>query len=293
MQSPTQIPKIMLIYLNGTYSKLNDATLSPLDRGFLFGDGIYEVIRVVNGQLVLENEHLERMEEGLSGIGIDMDSSALAEIPEISRELIRKNELEENQAKVYIQVTRGAANPRTHTFPDPPVDPTLFLSAEPFIPHTELHQTGVDVITVPDVRWLRCNLKTVNLLPNSLAKQRAKEAGVNSAIMIRDGVVTESPNANVFGVKGDTLYTYPATNYILNGITRQAVLGFADELGIPVVEQPIREEEMFQLDELFFTGTTTDIQPINNVDGRKIGTGKPGPVVKEIQDAYEELLHGR
>lgn len=280
----------MIVYLNGSFVEQDNAKISVNDRGFLFGDGIYEVIRVVEGNYVLAQEHLHRMDEGLTALGIDLDSSIRNEMLTIGLELIKKNNLETGQASVYIQVTRGAASVRSHTFPDPPIAPTVYLSAGSFTPHTKLHKEGVPVITVPDVRWSRCNLKTVNLLPNTLAKQRAKDAGVNSAIMIRDGVITESPNANIFGVKDGVLYTYPATHQILNGITRQAVLKIADKLEIPVSLEPIPEHKLFEQDELFFSGTTTDIQPITEVDGKKIGSGKPGAIVRQIQEAYEELL---
>lgn len=282
----------MQVYLNGSYIDHTEATVSVSDRAFVFGDGIYEVIRVVNGHFFMENEHMSRMDEGLKGLKIHLNEEVKKEIPAIGRKLVTKNELDTGEAKVYIQVTRGSAWPRTHTFPDPPVKPTVYIAAEPFIPHTQLHREGVDTITVSDVRWSRCNLKTVNLLPNILAKQEARDAGVNSAVMIRDGVVTESPNANIFGVKNGVLRTYPATNYILNGITRQAVLSIADENGIDVNLQPIGEHELFELDELFFTGTTTDIQPVNRVNNREIGTGKPGPVCKKIQELYNVKLAG-
>ncbi|MFO7846815.1 MAG: aminotransferase class IV [Balneolaceae bacterium] len=282
----------MEVYLDGTYLNHKAAAVSVADRGFVFGDGIYEVVRVVNGHFFMEQEHLERMDEGLKGLKISTDPSLRARIPDISRELIRRNDLQNGQAKVYIQITRGAAWPRTHTFPEPEADPTVYLSAEPFTPHTELHESGVDTISVADVRWARCNLKTVNLLPNILAKQEAKQRGVNSAIMIRDGVITESPNANIFGVKDGVLRTYPATNYILSGITRSAVLAIAEDEGIGVDLQPIGQHELFDMDELFFTGTTTDIQPINRVDGRPVGSGKPGSVCRKVQKIYNSKLMG-
>lgn len=282
----------MKIFLNGSYVENTKACVSVADRAFVFGDGIYEVIRVVNGRFFMEREHMSRMDEGLAGLKIHLNNEQRNDIPAIGRKLISMHGLDEGQAKVYIQVTRGAAWPRTHTFPDPPVEPTVFLSAEPFTPHRQLHEKGVDTITVSDVRWSRCNLKTVNLLPNTLAKQQARDAGVNSAVMIRDGVITESPNANIFGVKDGVLRTYPASNYILNGITRRAVLAISEEIGLEVNLQPVGEQELFDLDELFFTGTTTDIQPINRVNNRDIGTGKPGPVCKKIQAVYNKKLEG-
>ena len=282
----------MQVYLNGSFVDHNEAKVSVADRGFIFGDGIYEVTRVVHGSLFREKEHLIRMDQGLKSLKIDLDNSVRKAIPEISRELLEKNDLLDGEAAIYLQITRGTAWPRTHTFPNPAVKPSIYLSASEFSPHTELHKTGVDVITLADVRWTRCNIKTVQLLPNTLARQQAIERGVNSALMIRDGVITESPNANIFGVKDGALYTYPESNYILSGITRGAVLEIAEKLDIPVHYNPIREEELFELDELFFSGTTTDIQPVTIIDGKNLGTGKPGPVVKSIQDEYKKLLYG-
>ncbi|MCG2588519.1 aminotransferase class IV [Rhodohalobacter sulfatireducens] len=282
----------MQVYLNGSFVDHNEAKVSVADRGFIFGDGIYEVTRVVNGSLFREKEHLVRMDQGLKSLKIDLDDSVRNAIPEISRELLEKNNLLDGEAAIYLQITRGTAWPRTHTFPNPAVKPSIYLSVSEFSPHTELHKTGVDVITLADVRWTRCNIKTVQLLPNTLARQQAIEHGVNSALMIRDGVITESPNANIFGVKDGALYTYPESNYILSGITRGAVLEIAEKLDIPVHFNPIREEELFELDELFFSGTTTDIQPVTVVNGKNLGTGKPGPIVKSIQDEYRKLLYG-
>lgn len=282
----------MLVYLNGKFTDHTEAMVSVADRGFLFGDGIYEVTRVINGRLFREKEHMQRLGEGLAGLKINLDSSEKEKISSVSRELLKKNNHDNGEAAVYLQVTRGAAWPRTHSFPNPPVEPTVYVSTSLFKPHTDLHQTGVDAITLPDIRWTRCNLKTVNLLPNTLAKQMAEDAGVNSALLVRDGVITESPNANIFGVKNDALYTFPASNYILSGITRLTVIEIAEKLGIPVHYTPVRAEELFELDELFFSGTTTDIQPVIFVDGKKISNGKPGPVVKMIQEEYGKLLYG-
>jgi D-alanine transaminase len=282
----------MEVYLNGSYLNQKEAAVSVADRGFVFGDGVYEVTRVVNGTFFMEEAHLERLDEGLRGLKIELSEEMRNQIPVISRELLKRNGHTEGEATVYLQVTRGAAFPRTHTFPEPAVEPTVYLSTGIFTPHTELHEKGVEVITQSDVRWSRCNLKTVNLLPNTLAKQAAREAGVNSAIMIRDGVVTESPNANVFAAKDGVLYTFPASNYILNGITRRVVLDIADQLGIQVVQEPVRADDLYDVDELFFTGTTTDVQPIIAADGKTIGAGKPGPIVQKIQKEYRSRLYG-
>lgn len=281
----------MIAYLNGTFTEQEKAAVSVADRGFIFGDGIYEVIRVVEGGLIMEEEHLSRMDEGLNGLRIRLDEDVRNSIPEIARELLKKNQHMTGEATVYLQITRGAAFTRTHEFPKEPVEPTLFLSTKAFTPHKQLHETGTDAITLPDVRWTRCNLKTVNLLPNTLAKQAAKDAGVDSAVMIRDGVITESPNANIFCVKNGILYTFPASNYILNGITRRAVLSIASSLQVPLVQEPVREEEIGVLEELFFSGTTTDIQPVTMINGNPVGNGKPGPLTRKIQKAYNDLLY--
>lgn len=282
----------MHVYLNGSFVDHTEAKISVADRGFIFGDGVYEVTRVINGKLFREKEHLERLNQGLKSLKIDLDPEIRESIPKVSREILKRNDLLDGEAAIYLQITRGEAWPRTHTFPNPAVKQTIYLSASSFEPHTELHKTGVDTITVADIRWTRCNIKTVLLLPNTMAKQQAVEAGVNSALLIRDGVVTESPNANIFGVKDGELYTYPESNYILSGITRSVVLEIADKLDIPVHFNPIREEEIFDLDELFFSGTTTDIQPVTVVNGKNLGTGKPGPVVKAIQEEHGKMLYG-
>lgn len=283
----------MQVYLNGSFVDHNEAKVSVADRGFIFGDGVYEVTRIINGKPFREKEHLERLELGLKSLKINIDHSVLEDIPKISQQLLEKNDLMEGEAAIYLQITRGTAWPRTHTFPNPDVKPSIYLSASAFTPHTELHKTGVDVITLADVRWTRCNIKTVQLLPNTLAKQQAQDAGVNSALLIRDGVITESPNANIFGVKDGELYTFPESNYILSGITRQVVLEIADKLEVPVHFNPIRQEELFELDDLFFSGTTTDIQPVTVIDGKKLGTGKPGPVVKAIQEEHANMLYNK
>lgn len=282
----------MQVYLNGSFIDHTEAKVSVADRGFIFGDGVYEVTRVIHGKPFREKEHLARLDQGLNSLKIDLSPEIRASIPDINREILERNNLLEGEASIYMQITRGAAWPRTHTFPETPVEPTLYLSAAAFKPHTELHKTGVEVITMSDTRWTRCNIKTVLLLPNTLAKQQAREVGANSAILIRDGVVTESPNANIFGAKDGELYTYPESNYILSGITRGVVLEIAEKLDIPVHFTPIREEEIFDMDELFFSGTTTDIQPITAINGKKLGNGQTGPIVRSIQEEHRKLMYG-
>lgn len=277
----------MQVYLNGEFVDADKAQISAMDRGFLFGDGIYEVTRIINGKPFRLDDHLERTDQGLAALGIELSADERARIPQLHYDLIERNNLSEGQATVYLQISRGAAFPRTHAFPVPAVEPTLFMSAAPFKPFTELHASGISAISISDVRWSRCNLKTVNLLPNVLATNEAKKAGVGTALMVRDGVITESPNANVFGVIDGVLYTYPVSHYILNGITRMTVVEMARDLGIPLREVAVRDTEVSRLSELFVSGTTTDVQPIVTLDGVPVGDGKRGPVVKALQD---ELL---
>jgi D-alanine transaminase len=272
----------MLVYLNGRFTPREEATVSVDDRGFVFGDGVYEVIRAVDGRLFTAEEHLNRMEEGLAAIGMRLPSGVTrAGIFEVADRLLRENGHVEGHATVYLQVTRGAA-PRTHFFPPSRVEPTLFASTAPFTVPTALVARGAEAITSPDVRWSRCNLKTLNLLANVLAKQAAVEQGATEAILVRDGVITEGASTNVFVVIDGRLRTFPICNYILAGITRGVVIELARGLGFPVVERPVRVEEIARADEIFLTGTTTDVLPVVRVDGLQIGNGRPGPVAEAL-----------
>lgn len=279
----------MLVYLNGDYVEENQAKISVNDRGFIFGDGVYEVIRVVNGGFFQAMPHLNRLKEGLSLLRIDLSEQECESLLDIANYLLKENDLTEGHATVYIQVTRGAAK-RTHQFPYPAVEPTVFISVNRLTPDYELHQKGASAITIPDVRWTRCNIKSVNLLPNILAKQRAVDAGVFSTIMIRDGVVTETQNSNAFLVNDGVIYTFPKSNYILAGITRDVVFKMANNLGIEVREEPVAEDKIYDMDEVFLSGTTTDIQGITRIDGITIGDGTPGPLtLKLVEQLRSEM----
>jgi D-alanine transaminase len=280
----------MLVYLNGEYVARAEARVSVDDRGFIFGDGVYEVIRAIEGRLFTAAEHLARMEEGMRALGIPGTAETeRATLLGIARRLLRENGLAAGEATVYLQVTRGAA-PRAHHFPTA-TRSTVYLAANRFEPPRELRSRGGSAITHPDLRWSRCHLKTVNLLPNVLAKQAAVEAGAAEAILVRDGVVTEGSSTNVFGVIAGELRTHPATPQILHGITRSLVMGLAAEVGYQVVERPILQEELPLLEECFITGTTTDVLPIVSVDGLQVGDGAPGPVTRTLREALAGRLH--
>lgn len=279
-----------VVFVNGTILPRAEATVSVEDRGFVFGDGVYEVLRAIGGRLFATRFHNERLERSLDGIGIKLaGGDSPQSFVDIGKELLRENGLLENEAMLYIQVTRGAST-RAHSFPPPDVTPTVYISATRFTPYTEFAKSGAAVISHPDLRWGRCDLKTLNLLPNILASQTAKEQGAFEAMLIRDGVVTEGAKTNFFGVVDGTLRTHPCDSHILPGITRSVLRDLARDLGIELDESPITVDEIPGLSELFLTGTTTDVMPVVQLDGRYVGDGQPGELTRKLQRVLSESL---
>jgi D-alanine transaminase len=270
-----------LVYLNGRYVPRNEAVVSVEDRAFLFGDGVYEVTRTINGTLIEAARHVRRLERGLAGLSLPFTPAQAAELLGVSARLLAENGLMTGESLVYWQVTRGAA-PRLHQFPPAGTPPTVYASAAAFTPPHAKRGTGVAAITHPDIRWARCDLKTVNLLPNVLAKQAAVAAGAYEAMLIRDGVVTEGSSTNIFGVLDGVIRTTPRTNYILPGITREVVLELAHREKLPVREEPIIVDDLPRLSEVFLTGTTNDVMPVVTIDGRPVGNGRPGPIAGRL-----------
>lgn len=280
----------MQVYLNGDFMPAAEARISVNDRGFLFADGVYEVIRIYAGGPYLMPEHLDRLAAGLRALNIRFDD--VAGLGSVAERLLADNGLDDD-ATIYIQVTRGAA-PRKHAFPAADTPPTVYIATTPFARQPDAYFTrGVDAITVPDDRWARCDIKSVSLLPNVLANQKAKQAGAFEALFVRDGVVLEGSHSNLVGVLDGAVVTYPKCNYILPGITRDRVLRLAADLDIPVREGPIYMDRLFEADELFLSGTTTEVMPITRVDGRPIGDGSPGPVTRRLREAYLADTLGR
>ena len=282
----------MKVYLNGAYLERAQALVSVDDRGFLFGDGVYEVTRVHNGLLFEGERHLRRLARGLEGLSIALPAGLATSLLEISERLIRENALDQGDATVYLQITRGTA-PRTHHFPPRGTAPTVFVSASRLMTPEDVRARGANVITTPDLRWARCDLKTVNLLPNVLAKQQAVAAGAFEAVLVRDGIVIEGASSNTFAVIGGVLRTHPANNRILAGITREVVLEIAAELGIAVDEQPVAMDGLTGASEVMVTATTADVMPVVRVDGRTIGDGHPGPIASELQRALVARMERR
>lgn len=276
-----------IIYLNGEFLDRSRAAIPLDDRGFLFGDGVYEVCRVIQGRIYRFDEHWRRLERGLASLEITLEESLdRPSLRTIFQRLIEENGFTQGHATVYLQITRGAA-PRTHGFPPSGTAPTIYASAAPFQIPVKLREEGASAITLPDIRWARCDIKSVNLLPNILGKQRAIEAGAFEAIFLRDGIVTEGASSNLFVVLDGVLRTYPLSNYILPGITRGIIIEQAEHLGYPVVEIPITQQELLRGEEIFATGTTTDVQPLVTVDGRRVGSGRPGPISQALRQALE------
>ncbi len=271
------------VYLNGAILDADKAQISVFDRGFIFGDGIYEVMAQIGGRFFYGDAHMNRLKGCLEKIDIDFDVDALqAEIPA----LLEASGLTGKDCMLYIQVTRGVA-PRQHAYPEG-ASPTSMMYAWPkTLP--DLNPEGVSVITRKDFRWSRCDIKMTSLLGNVMANQDAMEHRCYETVFVREGRVTEASHCNVFFVKEGIVYTHPADHFILDGITRQVVLELCDKLGIEVRQEGIPESDIQDMDEAFLTGTSTQIMPIREVDGAAIGQGRMGPVTRRLQEAFLKL----
>lgn len=276
-----------LVYLRsslcpeGSFILLSEARLSPHDRGFMFADGVYEVIRTYAGRLFHPAEHLARLQQSLDFLRIPL---AAASLEPVARELLQCNAPGEDAA-LYIQVTRGACARRLSP-PLEPLTPTVYIETNPVITDPAESAGGVSCILVPDIRWQRCDIKWLGLLPNVIARQQADNAGAAEALFVRNGFVTEGTHTSLFGVKDGTVHTHPCSGSILPGITRQVVLDLCRSLAIPLLEMPIPAGGLFALTEVFLTCTTGEVIPVCALDGRPIGDGRPGPVTLRLQQAF-------
>jgi len=277
----------MLTYYNGQYLPKEEVNISPDDRGFLFGDGLYEVIRSYYGRLFQMEAHIERLNYGAQQICLNTTDFAF--LTDVCEKLLEENHLLDKDATVYVQVTRGVAA-RLHTFPGSDTPETVYVSVQPFKAKTEQIENGVKVLLVPEQRWARTDIKSVNLLPNVLAQQRAVNNGAAEAVFVRDGAVTEGSHSSFFAVKDEVLFTRPRSNYILSGITRQVILELCQQLNLPLQEKAIFQEKVYEVDEAFISGTTTEITPVVQIDDKVIGSGKPGPITRKLQQAFRELI---
>jgi len=275
-----------LVWLNGSFMNFEEARVSAEDRGFQFADGVYEVVRVYGGKPFTFEEHLKRLRNSASLIELQFQKED-REFMEIGLELISRSGLKD--AELYIQVTRGAA-PRSHSFPKD-VSPTILLSIRPVRPlPNDAQEKGVSAITLPDERWAHCDIKSISLLPNVLAKEKARQAGTYEAIFYRDGLVTEGASTNVFAFLENVLTTPQADRRILRGITRDLIIKIATSEGIRVEERDFRVSELSKASEVFLTSTAIELLPVVEIDRKKIGQGKPGPVWRLLYEKFLRLV---
>ena len=274
----------MVAYLNGEYLPLSEARISPLDRGFLFGDGAYEVVPVYSRRPFRLDEHLRRLQTTLDGIRL-ANPHSVEQWREIILRIVADADFDDQT--VYIQVTRGADSKRDQAFPRG-VPPTVFLFTSPLVrPTPEQRASGVAAITAEDIRWARCDLKAVALLANVLLRQQAVDAGCAETIMLRDGFMTEGAASNIFVVKDGVILTPPQDGRILPGITYDVVLELAARHGAAHAVRPVSEAELRSADEVWMTSSTKEVLAIVTLDGRPVGLGQPGPLTRRMHDWYQ------
>jgi D-alanine transaminase len=277
-----------IAYVNGSFVPLKDAKVSILDRGFLFADGIYEVSAVLDGKLIDNESHLARLVRSVGEIALALPET-IERIKEIQKELIARNNLA--SGLVYIEVTRGADTMRDFTFPKNKVTPTLvmFTSVKDIV-NAASAKTGIAVITVPDIRWQRRDIKSVGLLAQVLAKQAAAEAGASEAWMIEDGKVTEGGSSSAFILtQDDVLVTRQNSSTILPGCTRKAVVALAEERQLRVEERPFSIAEALAAKEAFITSASLFVQAVVTIDGKPVANGKPGPMTNRLREIYVDF----
>lgn len=274
----------MILFQNRLIDR-EEAVVDIEDRGYQFGDGVYEVIRVYDGALFGFAEHLERLERSTSEVRIELPMS-MQEIEKKLVELVEANNLK--TGIIYLQITRGAA-PRTHHFPEQSESVLTAYTKELDRPVGQINN-GIHALLKEDIRWLRCDIKSLNLLANVMAKQDAKEHACTEAIFHRGETVTEGSSSNVLIINGNELRTHPANNLILNGITKNKVFELAQELGIDIRQEAFTTDELLNAEEAFITSTTAEITPVVQIGDRQIGNGQSGPVTRKLQKAFEQSI---
>jgi len=277
---------VSICYLNGQWQDLAEARVSPMDRGFLFGDGVYEVIPSYSKHLFRIDEHLKRLDNSLKAIGLE-NPMTRSEWRQIVADAVARNEGADQS--VYLQVTRGVGAVRNHAFPAE-VTPTVFLMVEPLTtPDTATRAAGGSAVSAADFRWLRCDLKVVSLLANCLLKQHAAENGCVETILFRDGFLTEGAASSVFIVIDGTVYVPPKSHLMLPGITYDVGIELAHKNGMPLQVREILEDEVRSAHEIWMTSSTKEVLPITRLDGRAVGKGVPGPLAAQMFEWYQEF----
>lgn len=278
-----------IAHLNGKFMPLDEARISPLDRGFLFADGVYEVIPAYGSKLFRLDEHLDRLDASLAAIQLP-NPLTRTDWTTLFNSLIEKNG--GGNIYIYLQVTRGAAAKRDHAFPVPPVAPTIFaMTGQIASPAADMPDTtpGVAAITLDDIRWSRCDIKSVALLANVLMRQQAVSEGTSEAILIRDGFATEGSASNFFIVRQGVIVTPPKSHLILPGITRDLLVELARKHGMPVEEREVTEAELKSADEVWLSSSTREVVPVTRLNGHLLGDGRPGPVWRQMARHYVDF----
>ena len=274
-----------VLYVNGRFTTTDERVLGVEDRGFQFGDAVYEVFKFLDKRPAFLSDHYRRMERGLHEIEIPSPWDE-AQLAAVVRELLDRTAFAEGI--VYIQISRGEA-PRAHFYPEG-MTPTVVAYTRAFrFPDAAKKERGIRVITAPDLRWKQCQVKSVNLLANALAKKRAQRAGADEALLLGDGFVREGASSSFFVVKGGRLITHPLDEHILPGVVRDHAISLALGAKIRVDERPLREDELFDPDEAFITSTTQSVMPVTEIDGRVIGNGRRGEVTSTLQRLFDQL----
>jgi D-alanine transaminase len=274
-----------IVYLNGEYLPLAEAKIPVLDRGFIFGDGVYEVIPAYGRALFRLREHLARLDHSLRAVRIanPLDTAGWTALLE---SMVARNPWDDQS--VYLQVTRGVA-PRTQEFPKGEVRPTVFVMANPLkMPTAEQRTNGVAVVTRDDYRWRRCDIKSVSLLANCLLRQEAEDVGAVETVLVRDGNVKEASTCNVFLVKNGVVLIPPKDNLILHGITFDLAIELARAAGIPLETREVTLAELYAADEVWLSSSAREVLPVTTVDGKRIGSGKPGPVYARMHQLFQD-----
>lgn len=274
-----------IVFLNNQFINKKDAKISADDRGFIFADGVYEVIKYYNGKPFRYDDHLWRLKRSLSEMEIDYDKTENLE--SLFQELLHKNNLTGKHAGLYLQISRGE-HKRVHHYPEN-IPPTVYAFAYHMPSFTDNLENGIKVITHEDIRWQRCDIKSVSLLPNSMIYNKAVKAGAGECVLIRDGFVTEATHSSVLGIKNGVVITRPLSNLILPGITRKVILEICQVNGIAFEERAFSEKELYELDELIIAGTGSEVTPAISINDSPVGNGKPGEITRFIQQKFFEL----
>ena len=271
---------------NDQIVKNEEVLVDKEDRGYQFGDGVYEVVKVYNGELFTATEHIDRFYDSAEKIRITIPYTK-DKLHQLLHQLVEVNNIDTGH--VYFQITRGAG-PRNHIFPGDDVKPVITGNAKENPRPLENFEKGVKATFVEDIRWLRCDIKSLNLLGAVLAKQEAYEKGCYEAILHRDEIITEGSSSNIYGIKDGVLYTHPANNLILNGITRQVIIKCAAEIGLTVNEQAMTKEQLLAMEEVIVSSTTSEVTPVIEIDGTVIGNGTPGEWTRKLQAQFETKI---